>query len=485
MALNILKYSGEFRLQSNKGSINDIMDNKLKNKLSLLEEDIRKLRLKDAKRKREELEQKLLLLNESVENLKYKQKKSMDEKKLTKEEKQRLEEELEKKKKDAEEFVLRIEAEKRERKKKESERLKAEREKIERELKEENDKLKEQKKEILKKRREESIKTYELLKRKRLEDIKKFEEASAQPNPLPENYLYKKLKDRYNKEVLTPTLENKKKELAFKRNQLKCITRKELSEHLKKYQQHVIQKDEERLSDLKARRSKEQEVKEFISKMKTSTLEKELLRAQLKREEREQKSNEKQELRAKMVKYSKLIKGMHPVIIDANKAEELKKSIEKLHNSKQIPMLKRKTPSTKLRITKPMGEKDPLSSVETNKDTERNKRDKIEVATTKQAKIPKKNPLAEFRKKREEKIQKQPEYDWVLNLKNQKLDTQEKYERLMSKAKKIEEQAMRQEEIMKVAKTERGLEANIELGGLISEKYLNAIKAKLAILDNL
>eukprot|EP00826_Nyctotherus_ovalis_P056711 TRINITY_DN7712_c0_g1_i1.p1 TRINITY_DN7712_c0_g1~~TRINITY_DN7712_c0_g1_i1.p1 ORF type:complete len:455 (-),score=175.01 TRINITY_DN7712_c0_g1_i1:76-1440(-) len=450
-----------------------ILSNNKPNRLSLIEEDIRKLKLKEAKKLKSELEQKLLFLNESVENLTHTRKRSSSDRVSTKEE-------LEKKQRRAEELVMRMEAERKERKKREEQRLKAQYKKAMKELKEQNDQLKEQREEMLRRRREDSMKAYEQLRRKRQEEMQKFEEVKGKPSPVPENYLYKQLADKYEKEVLMPTLENRKKELAFKRSKFKPIVRKELDEHLRKYEHFMLQKDEQRQNEQKARKEKEQELKDFISKLKTRALKKELLKEQTEREEKEQRAHDKQELRAKMINYAKVIQETHPVSIDTSKAEEMKRNVQKLASPPQIPMLKRKTPSLKLRNVKPISDSSKeLMSLKQRNDRGRNK-DRLEVTGASKTD---RDPLAEFRRKREARYGANCKAnDWTLDLSNRKLSAREKYERLMKKASNMEQQAMRQEEIMKL---KGNIESNMEIGETITDMYLDSIKAKLAILTEL
>lgn len=450
-----------------------ILSNNKPDKLSLIEEDIRKLKLKEAKKQRSELERKLLFLNESVENLAHSRKRSPSVKALTKEE-------LEKKQRCAEEFVIKMEAEKKERRKREEQRLKAQYKKAMKELKEQNDKLKEQQEEVLRRRREDSIKAYEQLRRKRQEEMQKLEEVKDRPSPVPEDYLYKKLADKYEKEVLMPTLENRKKELAFKRNQFKPIDRNELNEHLRKYEHFMLQKDEERQSEQRARREKEQEQKDLINKLATPALKKEQLKEQAARDERQRRAHDRQERRAKMANYAKVVRETHPVSIDVSKAEEVRRKVQQLTSPPQVPVLKRKTPSLKLKSVKPISNSSKqLISLKQRNDRGRNK-DRLEAGGASKTD---RDPLADFRRKREARHNASHRAsDWTLDLSNKKLSAREKYERVMAKAGNMEQQAMRQEEIMKL---KGNVESNMEIGETITDMYLDSIKAKLAILTEL
>lgn len=489
-----------------------------------IEEEIRKAKLKDVKKMKEELEQKLSSLNQNASFLATSpitKKDMLNEKGLTKEEKQKLEEELEKKRKEAEEFIIKLKKEKQERKKKEEERMKQLEEKLKKDSEELNKRLKEKEEEMLKKRKEETMKTYELLKKQREEDSKKKEEVIAKTFvPPKDEYLYKKLEEKYNKEVLMPELESKKQELAKKRNLFKPVRKEELEEHMRKFEQVMAQKEEARLEEIKHRKEQQQNIAVEIRKFKTQTLEKKIEEERKLKEEMEKKKHVKADLREKMESYAHLLKETVTVKTSDQKAAELKKQIESLKHPVRQNRDTRK--EYDLAVLNKRSLKDNAGSRSMDKlraessqpgDTEggaklvdrateiaksqrfsakeKKKRDKalalqeeIKKAEEAKEKAKKLDYLGELRKKREEHYgaSKPVKYDWTNDLKDEKLNPSEKYSRLVGKANMIEEQAKMKEKLLQA---KGGTEKNPEMGEFVSDMFIDAIKAKLAILENL
>ena len=486
-----------------------------------IDEDIRKSKLREVKRMKEELEQRLASLNENVTILAIGSpppKKEATEKVLSKEEKQKLEEELEKKRKEASEFILKLKAEKAERKRKEEERRKAMEEKMKRDSEELNRKLKEKEEELLKRRKEESMKAYEQLKKKREEDQKKYEETRAKaPLPPKGGYLYKKIEERFNEEVLTPMLEDKKRELAKKRNLFKPLNKEEFDEHMKKYELLMAQKEEARQNETKARKEKELTMHEAIKKLQTHTSERQGLEEIKMKEEREKKKTEKMERREKMESYANLIRDTVPIKVSDEKAQEMKTQIEgmkhpvrqskdtrKLYELASINKRSLKEVSHSMeKIRKDKTETDLASpklvdkAVDAVRSGSYSAKDKgkaalktvimqqaLQAAAEQKERKRKQDYLGELRKKREENStsEKSLKYDWKNDLKDTKLNPTEKYNRLVGKAGMIEEQAKMKEKLLQA---KGGTEKNPEMGENVSDMFIDAIKAKLAILENL
>ena len=511
----------------------------------MIEEGIRKQQVKNMKKQKWELEQKLLSLNENLVNLSYPSQRSIRAKELTREEKQKQKEEAEQKRKNAEDFIQQINAKEKERKKKTEEKLKTLKEKEDKKLKEFEEDMKRRYEETIKKRKEEDKKTYNNIRKKREEDTKRLEMAKSQSSPPPENcYLYKKLEEKYSNEVLLPGLENRKKELAMKRGQLKTVTQEELNEHIKKYDDYLLRKEEERKNQLRIKLIAEQERKESLDKYKTHMLENECLEEEKRKELKEQKARERMEFMKKRMDYANLIPDIHPVTVSEKKAQDLKWKIESLTTKPRISKSKlvtnlstNKPPGSLRRISNPksnssannelitntakikknkftkdtMSERRNLSDNANELDEENNKSKPKLKRQTEVRKNPKeekksklgaynkysqeisekpkrinkvKDPLEELKQKRGDQYGKHNKnsYDWNKDLINDKLDHKEKLNRITGKAHLIEQKAIRKEELMKGSK---GVEGNIELGEEVSDMYLDAIKAKLAILANL
>ena len=280
-----------------------------------IEEDIRKAKLKEVQKMKEELEQKLALLNENASYLAGTSPRPKKEVTMNKEEKQKLNAELEQKKKEATEFIQKLKDEKKEWKKKKNDRDIELREKQRKESEELNKKLKEREEELLKKRKEDTMKTYQQSKQKREEEQKKIEEQKTKVGGLPPkgDYLYKKLEEKYNKEVLMPMLEDKKRLLAEKRNVYKPVSRSEIEEHVKKHEQLMVLKEEARTQEANNRKKQQDDANEALKKLKTPALERLSQEESKTKEENEKKKMENKVKREKMDNYGNLIKDICPV----------------------------------------------------------------------------------------------------------------------------------------------------------------------------
>ena len=114
--------------------------------------------------------------------------------------------------------------------------------------------------------------------------------------------------ERYNKNVMAPILEERKKELACKRNNLKPITKEIIDEHMKQHDIMLVQRDDARKKEIEARRAIEHNIQKFIDRFKTPILQKQSMIELGAKNEMKRKLKEKQMLRAKMGNYSELIK---------------------------------------------------------------------------------------------------------------------------------------------------------------------------------
>eukprot|EP00831_Metopus_contortus_P065572 TRINITY_DN5856_c0_g1_i2.p4 TRINITY_DN5856_c0_g1~~TRINITY_DN5856_c0_g1_i2.p4 ORF type:complete len:153 (+),score=55.50 TRINITY_DN5856_c0_g1_i2:562-1020(+) len=86
--------------------------------------------------------------------------------------------------------------------------------------------------------------------------------------------LYKKMEEKYNKEVVMPSLEMKKKELALKRNRLKPVSIEEIEEHTRKHEELAALREEERKNLQKEKHKEELEILNQLNKYRTPTIEK-------------------------------------------------------------------------------------------------------------------------------------------------------------------------------------------------------------------
>jgi len=399
-------------------------------------------------------------------------------------------EDIEEKRKKAAEFIMKIKTEKQDRKKKEEERKKQIENKLMKENEEYSNLFRKKQEEMMNRRKEESLKVYEQIKKKKEEEKKKLEETKPKvPRMSEEQYLYKKLEQRYNTEVLMPMLEEKKKELAQKRNKYKSIGKEEIEEHMRMHDFLKVQKETERLNELKTRRENSQEVQKIIRQIEKEKKQK---------ENDEKKKLEINERKMKMENYAKLIRETHSVRPSDAKIAELQKKIAKLkhpvrqqrdirkdYNISAIRNIPPKIPSSG-NLPKPtlpgLQVNQEIISFSSEPSTSRKHRERNgpflkKIAVRRDPKPPV-NYLQEFRIRREQnnEIIKPPIFNWHSELNNDLLNSNEKYSRLMEKARLIDEQARRKELLLNV-KGEFDLENNV------SDRLIDSIKAKLAILE--
>eukprot|EP00826_Nyctotherus_ovalis_P009449 TRINITY_DN12500_c0_g1_i10.p1 TRINITY_DN12500_c0_g1~~TRINITY_DN12500_c0_g1_i10.p1 ORF type:complete len:423 (-),score=173.64 TRINITY_DN12500_c0_g1_i10:91-1359(-) len=405
--------------------------------------------------------------------------------------------EAEEKRRKAIELVAKLKGEKSERRRREEERLRLMEEKVSKESREYAEMLKKRDEELLSKKREDALKAHEQIKRRREEEQKKLAEARQRFHSIPEDqYLYRKLESKYNAEVLMPILEERKRELAQKRNRYKPISKEELDEHMKKHDFTIAQKASNKLSELRLRRENTLETQTALRQYKSSLMERHIQEEKRLREERERRKLEINERREKMENYAKLVKETHAVKPSETKATELKANIEKLKHPVRQPRDTRKDydiAAIKKKMQEEVRSTDSLPKVNQEtvsfpsdhstsrriyREAKRNPKNQHHVTTEQRAKV--NDYLQELRYKRElnNEAAKSPNLDWHTDLKNDKLNSNEKYSLLMEKAKLIEEQARRKEQLLQV-------KGQVDLNENVSDMFIDAIKAKLAILENL
>jgi hypothetical protein len=489
---------------------------------SKVEEEIRKAKLREVKRMKEELEEKLAMLNENVGLLASGSSPSLGTtanplSKKEKEDRSKLRADLEVRRKEAADFIHKLKKEKKQRDHREAEQRRLAEEKRRKEAEEAQRRMQERENEMLKKRGEER----EAFKQQREQALKKKAEPPPKPMLKPaDSYLYKRREEEFNREVNLSTLEKRKQDLAQKRNIYKSVTKAELQEHLNKYQAQIAEKEEQRLRDLKEKQKQEQSVYSALTKLKTKGIDKVKQDEQAAREEAERRKHEHKYLRDKMASYSTLVKETCPVNADPRKAAELQELIKSLKNPVRQPQDPRtireryaiaalnprrlqskpgthSTSAARLPEEKP-GQTLDLPSVDGpragpevggNSTTKAKRALKIainQLEPQKPAIAKAKSPdyLAELRKKRAENYvtSKSVRFDWQADLQDNRLNRAEKYNRLVDKANQIETRARMKEQLLQA---KGGSDKNPEMGEYVSEMFIDAIKAKLAVLENI
>lgn len=479
-----------------------------------LEDEIRKSKLREVKRMKEQLEQKLVTLSQNEEFLagsplavsSIGKDPATSKPEMSREERR---EEDEQKQKEAAELVKRLKEEEKARKKREEERQRT----IEEQLRldeERSKKQKEETEEMQRRKKDEAKQRYQQLRQKREEEHRRFQTLKATSVPRENECLHKKLEEQFQKQVMLPILEEKKQELAKKRNMFKPINREELEEHKRKYMLIAGEKEEQRKEEARKMRKQEERLLNAINKFQTPALERTSEAEQKAREEREQRQNERKVLHEKMEKYASLIKETTRVTVSDEKATELKAKIARLkqpvrqtRDTRKLyevsSVMKRESLSVahsasaeQLGAEEASGKmKNQASGPEQQKKRFKKVKTALKMATAKDAVVvmqPEKRPpldyLGELRRKRAENYNasKSIRYNWKNDLKNKKMTTAEKYSMLVDKANMIEQDAKMNEKLLNV---KGGSGKNPEMGEYVSDMFIDAIKAKLAVLEQL
>ena len=489
------------------------------NKLEKIEDDIRLTKIRDMNRIRDELSKKLEIVNQHVTLLERGAVPAKSrQKSISKERSESPHESFEvseRKRQEAAAFILKMKQQKEEWRRKDTERQRIHSEKRQKAMEEKLNELSAKEEETRTKRRGEVAQVYKNIKQKREEDKKKNEEWKHRipTTPKGEDYLYKKLEDKYNREVLLPILEEKKQELAKKRNQFKPLSHEELEEHKKMCERKTFEHEEVRTKGMREKRIQEEETVARQKKMRTDISMKYSLIDLKNREEQERKKGEKKLLKVKMRNYANLVKEVFAAKTSEKKVNQMHNMIEQLrHPVRQTRDTRRQydlavindrkqkegrshsiTHNDSIRDVNAtdlaLQVNDPLSRK--GRSEERRKVHKAEyvlkrtienqqsTATIIKRKL-RVDYLAERRKKREDVNITVAPINWKSDLKNRSISSAERCDRVVNKANAMELKAKMQE---KVLHAKGGTEKNPELGECVTDMFIEAIKAKLAVLE--
>ncbi len=501
-----------------------------------VEAEICRSKLRDIVRMKDELQKKLMSLDENAELIQQemgtgpmKLKKDKEYYMLSKTDRKILKEEVKKKEHEAYELVRSLCGERKQRAKRLKARAQKEQDKLQRLLDENERKAKEKEVQLREERREEAVRGCELQKQRREEELHRMQEQQEKFQPA-SVYLYQKIEEQYKNNVLTPMLEDKKQRLAEKRSVLKPVTKEELEEHRRKFEVEAMRRQEERREELQKKKRQEAETAHMMKKKyKTGISEQIIKRDLIEKAEQDKRVQERKELREKMDEYATSLKEACPVVPSEDKIEELQKRIAKMkvpvrekRDVKQMYLISSLSKRVALRAARSADNKGAGSEGEEDNEGEegsrsgseegaslkpkvrlvprpkksrstKNDKNKTSVADTKELlkerqaqveKMRKMDYLTELRIKREAHygISKPGRYNWSQDIQNKHLSPSEKRERVEQKAKMIEERAKENEKLYYI---KGGADKNMELGEYVSDMFLDAIKAKLSILNNL
>jgi hypothetical protein len=257
----------------------------------------------------------------------------------------------------------------------------------------------------------------------------------------------------------------------------------ELEEHKKKYDDLAAVNEEKRKEEMKKRLEQEEMLAKAISKCKTNTLEKVQEEHLLLKQELLKKKKSIQSFRDKITNYSSLVKEKVEVKVSDLKKEELKQKVDLLkHKPRESKDVRKQYELANL--NKRMEKSTSMDKPKTPKSEKPSKELIRSIMSEKPTAVKMPDYLTELRKKRGENYNaaKAGTQNWNHDLNNEELNPTEKYNRMLSKASLIEEQAKMKEKILHA---KGGTHENPELGEFVSDMYIDAINAKLAILQHL
>lgn len=215
------------------------------------------------------------------------------------------------------------------------------------------------------------------------------------------------------------------------------------------------------------------------------------------KEEAEKKENERRELAEKMKSYGDMIKEMHWPTVSKKKQLEmqlLKESMKHpIRTQLNASALTSKHPQSRRSAESLLGVAKPgfQSDVDDDKSQTIKRR---KIIWKENPMVPKPKPkkeaevvdwLMQKRRVREEdkqegrQVKTSPNRNWQKEIEDKKLSQQEKYDYIKEKAKQLETEAKRKEEIITIAKS-----GTIEDRDQVNEMIFESIKAKLSILEN-
>lgn len=378
----------------------------------------------------------------------------------------------------AEEFVSKLNEDKKKHKQKLSKIRKKELEKhqkLETDRKENEEKIAEKVREEKERRQaeyQERMEKDKLVKQKREEEFKKYK-AKVKTNK--NGYMHEKLEKEYQEKVLMPELEKKKQVLKEKREFFRPIDHKEIDEHQKQYEENFKIKLEQKKMEREKWYDDIGVGKYDPNKYQTKVLAKVIEETKGEEEHKLQEIEDRKRKAEKMNNYARIVKEMHWPEVSERKREEAE-NIKKLLEERN----KRRSAPPKNRNQKP----------DSGSDNDRPKAIKKPSWNFHNPLIPKPKPkreaiivdyLKEARVKRENQdgsSRHETGSDWK-RIKDQDIDDKTKIELLKARTKLIEENAERKEKMNKYGGGT--VEDNVD----INDMLIDAIEMKLSILDQI
>ena len=475
---------------------NDFQENKLQIKnvknipVSIIDQNIKNDQIKKNKKTKELLVSKLNTINQQVNKLMENEDEINQNKKLNVKE---FLENFEKDKLKAEEQARKYSEEKKIREQKMLNSVLKGNEKKEKEITTLELEEKEKKKKELEKIR---MKELERIRERKRENKEKLDYIREHANDKAENenkYLFKKLENQYQKKVEQEI----KLEILKKRERMRegTVTREDIIEFDKKQKEFELKKKNEMEEEKKKLKEQWKQIKDILPKFESSMMQK------LREEENQMKVQKEFEENKKLAKiqevknYSKTVHKLFLPKINENVRKEREERIKNLNVKNNIKKIQRKKNNGRIILVKPDPNKPKkygwkLKLEPDNKDEQGSNYRKNENPNLRSKSASKKHKplsklpdyLTEMRLKNDERNHNTSQgkyrgYNWNKILKNGNLI--ENVEIIKQKAEILEKKAKMDEKLLNTN------EMDVDLQKKVSGYLIDAIKAKLSILDNI
>ena len=464
--------------------------NKLNIPVSVIEQNIKNDQIKENKHLKELLLSKLNGINEQVNKLMENEEELNQNKKINVKD---FLENFEKDKLRAEEQARKYSEEKKIREQKILNSVMKGNEKREKEYNLLQNEEKEKKKKELEKIRMKELERIRERKRENKEKLDYIREHAKDKAENENKYLFKVLENQYKKKVEQEI----KKEILKKREKIRegTVTREEIIEFDKKQKELELKRIVEMEEEKKKLKEQWKQIKDILPKFESSVMQK------LKEEEnqmKEQKEFEENKKKAKIKEvknYSQTVQKLFLPKINENVRKEREDRIKNLNVKNNIKKIQRKKNSGRVLLVKPDPNKPKkynweLKIKSDNKEEQNNINNHKENPNLRSKSASKKHRpldklpdyLTEMRIKNEDRNhntsqRKYRPYNWDKMLKNGNLV--ENVEMIKQKAEHLENQAKMNEKLLNTN------ENDVDLQQKVSNYLIDAIKAKLSILDNI
>jgi len=399
-------------------------------------------------------------------------------------------EDIKVKQQEAKDFVKKLMAERNDRIQRELVRQSRFREKADKMMVDLNEKDEMRKEMEQKKRIDDSLERFKQSRKKRQEEMKQMLEQSKGKAMPSRDYIYKRIEAKYKEENEKASLQMRKEELERKRSKLKPISKEVIKEHMQNYSQIMNQRREVQVQKYQNQKIEEALRAEIQKQYLTSFSQKTYIKDQAAKWREKNVKQYKKALRTKMIQYSELVKELRPLKESKAKAMELKSIISRLKHpvreqrdvkaNYEISKVIQMDTGRRLRPKKAEQYNSLGSKIGSRKSLVDRSRRSFEPAII-PAKSAQKSYLG-YNKTGASSVVKAKKYNWEEDIKNQRLNMNDKYSIVLGKVGLMEQQAKMKEKIMNAQSNSN---TNFELGESVSDIFVNAIRAKLALLDNM